>query len=444
MAALLVLCVAVPDRSEAQVVDENLQISVSASDVVHVEPTIAASPRDPSRLVVASMIVRRPRSPDFQDSSSLAVYASRDGGVTWQQRPLPGLPSDRVSGDPWLTWTADDVVYLSAIVTPSLLEGKPISTWVFRSTDGGWTWSGPERDVFGPGREVDHPITAAAEEAGGSSSVYVFGTMTTSDEAGVRLARREAGGPGFRPLDPFTVDRPQVNLGGGVALPGGEVMVTYFNMGRPPYGLWVGRRTRAGRWSETRLRESILPVGFPGLALDAASDGFAGRAYAVWVEGADERDQSDLRVLLSSSDDGGGSWSPPVRVHRHTVPTRRTLPSVAVRGDGVVAVSWADARHASDRADCVDLYAAVSTDGGASFTPEFRVSDETSCFGTPANGAAARRWRMGGGDYLGLAADADGLFHAVWADSRTGRFQLWTSTFRMPAKDPNGGPPRSQ
>lgn len=44
-----------------------------------------------------------------------------------------------------------------------------------------------------------------------------------------------------------------------------------------------------------------------------------------------------------------------------------------------------------------------------------------------------RRWRAGGGDYFGFAAagGSDDRFHVMWADSRTGVFQVWTSEIRI-------------
>jgi hypothetical protein len=35
------------------------------------------------------------------------------------------------------------------------------------------------------------------------------------------------------------------------------------------------------------------------------------------------------------------------------------------------------------------------------------------------------------GDTAGLCADADGVFHPLWIDNRTGERQVWTATFRV-------------
>ncbi|HLM61307.1 MAG TPA: hypothetical protein VK308_10915 [Pyrinomonadaceae bacterium] len=41
----------------------------------------------------------------------------------------------------------------------------------------------------------------------------------------------------------------------------------------------------------------------------------------------------------------------------------------------------------------------------------------------------------GGGDYMGMIATPDGGFRIMWADSRTGTFQLRTATVKVNAKE---------
>ena len=44
--------------------------------------------------------------------------------------------------------------------------------------------------------------------------------------------------------------------------------------------------------------------------------------------------------------------------------------------------------------------------------------------------SAASRW-VNGGDYMGLTASADGHFHPVWADARSGTYQVYTAEVRV-------------
>ncbi len=95
-------------------------------------------------------------------------------------------------------------------------------------------------------------------------------------------------------------------------------------------------------------------------------------------------------------------------------------------------------RRNADAADCYDVYITFSLDGGASFLSNTRVSSETTCQKVAGNVITdpdgqrdlTERWPVGG-DYHGLAAAADGTFHVVWADSRSGLYQLWTRSIRV-------------
>ena len=41
---------------------------------------------------------------------------------------------------------------------------------------------------------------------------------------------------------------------------------------------------------------------------------------------------------------------------------------------------------------------------------------------------------LNGGDTAGLAADANGVFHLLWIDNRTGVHQVWTTTVKVRGK----------
>src|SRR5205807_1808861 len=89
--------------------------------------------------------------------------------------------------------------------------------------------------------------------------------------------------------------------------------------------------------------------------------------------------------------------------------------------------------------------------GGDTFLPSVRVSSADETFPTPDRwdiigsttgggvpfersprktisvSVQLRNFTTNGGDTAGLTADADGVFHPVWVDNRTGVPQLWTA-----------------
>ena len=175
---------------------------------------------------------------------------------------------------------------------------------------------------------------------------------------------------------------------------------------------------------------------FPTLAVDPApASPFRDRLYSVWT-----RFKSAPRgISLASSSDQGRTWSNPVRVNDDVrEETEYRIPAVTVNNKGVLGVAWYDTRRGKTNT-CFDVFFAASLDGGKSFLPNVRVSDTQSCSdsdvpGNTVGGTNAARLWFSGGHYFGLTADANGVFHALWADSRTGVFKLWTATIRIKLK----------
>jgi hypothetical protein len=81
-------------------------------------------------------------------------------------------------------------------------------------------------------------------------------------------------------------------------------------------------------------------------------------------------------LVMTSSGDGGTSFSPGVEVNSGLVPTNRFLvflpefPSLALGPHGQLYVAWADGRNGDD-----DVFLSRSTDGGRTWLPAFRVND---------------------------------------------------------------------
>ncbi|HVT38839.1 MAG TPA: sialidase family protein, partial [Gemmatimonadaceae bacterium] len=114
-------------------VGPNIQVSRSRAADTHYEVTVATHPRDPSRLVVGSIIY-----PESGTTYGTIVYASADGGVTWNP-VLEGGPLDH-TGDPAMAFGPDGTAYYAA---SSLPAGGERTLLLFRSHTGGASWAGP-------------------------------------------------------------------------------------------------------------------------------------------------------------------------------------------------------------------------------------------------------------------------------------------------------------
>jgi len=155
------------------------------------------------------------------------------------------------------------------------------------------------------------------------------------------------------------------------------------------------------------------------LAWDRSSGANRGRVYEIWTqESPNESDNTD--IMLQHSDDNGLTWTPPVRLNDDATTNSQFNPAIALdQTTGNVAVSWYDARNdlgtgGSGDTDGVpntevQIWATDSTDGGATFVPNFRVSQGTS------NATDAQSF-FDFGDYT-HAAFQSGSFYPAWSDN---------------------------
>jgi hypothetical protein len=94
-------------------------------------------------------------------------------------------------------------------------------------------------------------------------------------------------------------------------------------------------------------------------------------------------------------------------------------------------VLWIQDERYESAARCYRVWFAASVDGGENFSLPTTVSDKISCSDPNLNPEPYFKTRLKGGDYIGLAAAADGSFHAVWIDARDGAFRLYTARIEV-------------
>jgi hypothetical protein len=125
---------------------------------------------------------------------------------------------------------------------------------------------------------------------------------------------------------------------------------------------------------------------------------------------------------MSRSTDGGLTWEPDIDIGAGTV-TDQFEPFVEVGGDGAVAIAWYDRRN--DPADnlLIDVYSAISRDGGRAFDPLDRITDVSfpvpplTDQPTQRGNFDPRRFACYMGEYIAIAADAERFYYA-WGDNR--------------------------
>lgn len=136
--------------------------------------------------------------------------------------------------------------------------------------------------------------------------------------------------------------------------------------GARQYVFVVVRRGPQAAWSKP-IR--VAPLGRarlddkPAIAVDTSpASPFKGRVYLAWTRVARN---VVFSIVLSHSDNGGRSWSKPVKVNR--TGRELTYASVAVARNGAVYVAWDDVGE-------FGIWMARSTNGGRSFQGQRKVA----------------------------------------------------------------------
>jgi hypothetical protein len=152
------------------------------------------------------------------------------------------------------------------------------------------------------------------------------------------------------------------------------------------------------------------------LAVDYSAGPHHGRVYIVWQDHQDNPFGDDL-IRLSHSDDGGLTWSAPVKVNNTpggTLTDQAFEPAVHVNAAGVVAVSYYDFRNdvTADGQLTTDHWIAHSHDGGATW-----ITDHLGGPFDMHQAPYARGYFVG--DYQGLDAQGS-VFRALFAMATPG------------------------
>jgi hypothetical protein len=355
------------------------------------ESTISANPLNPLQLFAS-------------DTISGVGHYSVDGGLTWTTSNLSALPAS--IGDVQTAWDQFGNLFLTRF-------GPNLSIVVARSSDGGATF-GDVRTVSTTNNN-DQPSIAV-----GKGSVWVsFANSSNVINATGALVSGLGTVGAFGPLEAA-----QSGDFGDIAIgPSGQVAVVYQNNGSgagPDFirfnldanGLGPGgfgpqsavTTTNVGGFRAIPAQPTRTIDAEANLGWDIAGDLYNGRLYMVYTD-APSVTSNDTNIFLRYSNNDGATWSSAVRVNDDATLNSQFNPAIAVdQSTGNVAVTWYDARNSSNN-NTVQVFGAVSTDGGLTFSPNFQISTGTSSpsvdpgfdFGdydkmTFANGSLWRTW----------------------------------------------------
>jgi hypothetical protein len=404
-----------PAQSHSIIVGEDRLVNIGIN-LSLVEPHLSIDMANPKRLLGGAMVARA------DGSYGVIGISSSDGGETWMSHDFAVN-----GGDVWTTFLSDGTGVLS------LLGGERSALQVFRSNDGGRTWSNPVTVATGE----DHvTLLTRGSDLFTISAGYGIGHSGRRRSA-VTVARSGDGGVTFGEPERIVASNLSYEAQNPAVLSDGTLLIPFADHHRPGSRRrlesqrdWLLVSKRGGHiFSEPLLISESCDGrgGWSSLAADPTRDRIdyvcAGRDFN--------------GIQFRYSDDLGETWSEILRVDRPgEISVQTRTPAIAVNRDGVVAVAWYDARN--DRSTikgnfrCQEIFFTASVDGGVTFLPEVKVSRAPSCPATPRNVETALRFPAGG-EYMGVVAALDGSFRLLWPDNRGGVYQLYTATVSVAA-----------
>ena len=282
-----------------------------------------------------------------------------------------------------------------------------------RSTDGGTTWSAPERVDDAPTGDNCRFPSIAIDERG---AFYCAWEDDREFTFRVYSSRRLPGGEGRR----WTASR-AVNSAGGPPDPSYHMKPCLTAASRgllgiawtdwregPLHQVYFSASTDGGvSWGENvRVSDRMgsRPVaGYPTVSADPADPQRIYCAFNGWREPGAFRYPD---VYLSSSSNGGAIWSENVRVNDVTDYFQQVAHrTIGVDGNGTICIEWMN----NDFTGPTEARLSRSADGGLTFPPSVRVNDR----------------KQGIGTYPCLDVLPDGRMASTWMDYRNGNWDVY-------------------
>ena len=392
------------------------------------ETSLAVDPNDPLHLVTVfwEVISFDPSSPGTR-SKRLNWAWTRDGGLTWQSRRFE---NGVYSSDPSIVADRQGNFYIETILVPHFPDETDASIGILRSTDGGETFV-KTADV-GFNRFMDKPFITIDPV---TDALYVVWTdfAPTRGPSAVRIffAASVDHGATFTPPGQISGAASFGSWATAAVGPGGEIYATWSAEYYPEIRVWLERSLDGGRtWMDRSARVADIPAAktrqgsglcWPTIGVDRSGGPHHGRIYVAWTR----RTVGIVTVELAWSDDRGDHWSKPVQVDDLEAGNDSHYRGwVVVDDHGRVHVTYSLFR--TDPTGTLNgEYFVTSTDGGATFGPNIRVSD-----GLYLN-------KIFSGDYNQPAISGN-ILHAIWADARFGDNDVFTQRVNLDDYDEDG------
>jgi|GEM_PF-575134 hypothetical protein len=438
------LAAAVPGMSSG--VLPNVQASGNAPDTQPVtDGRMAVNPGNPMDLLVTG----NDYNCELQFGnpySGQGIYASTDGGMSWSHTCLNTLANNGGCGDADVGYGLNGVAYATGVDC----QDQPGAVVFATSTDNGVTWSQPAVAVNAlfPNGLVVKDRLAIDTNAGSPyvNTIYISATQFNQyfgNHSGISVSHSTDGGMTWitTAVDPEATFPVLDNFSDLAIGSDGTVYVAWMrcravgsesDCGGAGAVFLLSKSTDGGNtWSApvvittvTLVRDTcycgfygILPnttepvTNYPVIGIDNSAGPYMGHLYVAGYTWTGKY----MEVGVATSTDGGNTWSKLVPVAPSPNSHDQFFPWLSVSVTGTVGVTWLDRRNDPSNIS-YQTFAAVSTDGGASFSAPRILTNPASALSNPNNDGLDGHVM---GDYTGNVWDGATLY-AAWMDSRNG------------------------
>jgi hypothetical protein len=418
-----------------------------------------------------------PPSPSPSRSFSFDGWSvSSDAGASFTDRGI--LLSDPVPagsrfldlfGDPVVGCTDSATFYYASLATNTTFSGPPFvysAISISKSTDGGQSFGGAKIAVQKSGPHMQDKDWMAVKRVSGADYIHItytdffVGAPCLGAGTSIEYVRSTDGGATFS--SPIVIDRVCGSIpfvqGSHVAVGNGNDV--YVAWEYYPNGMRAGRQIKLRKSTDggtsfpapavvvsnvTVVGSGIYVQGFfrdfidfQGLAVDTTGGSKSGNVYITWQDGRNLNQPDPFGmlgggclvgsapgycfgdILFTRSVDGGGTWSPPVRVNDDPISLKvdQMFPAVEVDKDGQLFVVFYDRRRDS-RNFLIDTFVANSHNAGQTWDNQRVTTNNFAAI----HGEDVVVNSVYMGDYVGIAADhvgqGDGVIVA-WGDNSLG------------------------
>ncbi len=390
------------------------------------EPSIAINPIDKRQVVGASILNR--------------VYTSVDGGKTWSKQRVKSTYG--VFGDPVIRTSPRGCFYFAHLADSTELgwQGEHILDRIVvqRSCDGGKTWNdGGYAGMHHPKDQDKQWITF--DPLNGHihmtwTEFDTYGDKSESCHSRILYSYSEDDGNTWSDAIPIS-DREGDCIDDDMTVEGavpamdhdGNLYVAWSYDQK----IWFNHSSSAGgRWLSSEKQIADQPGGWafdiPGInrcnglpvtKVDLSSGPHSGTVYVNWTDQRNGEEDTDVWIIKST--DKGDTWSPPMRVNTDSPGKHQFLSTLEIDPKtGYLYVLFCDRRNYSDNK--TDIYLAVSTDGGATFS-NTKITDKPF---TPQKDLFY-------GDYNDISV-IDGMIRPIWTQiDEEGKLSVWTAILQM-------------